>query len=187
MNWYLMVWRRYAEFDGRSRRKEYWMFVLFHVIAILVLSAIGGAGIAIFDDRGAFLFIPVGLYSLAGIIPTLAVATRRFHDTGKSGWILLLLIILGVIPVVGFVAAVIQIVLLCLDGNPGVNQYGPNPKFPEQAAGIFYASNLATIGIPAQPQPPAVATSDRVCTRCGAKLVGESSFCTSCGAQLSTN
>ena len=184
MDWYLMVWRKYAEFDGRSRRKEYWMFLLFHAIVIFLLSAIGGAGIAIFDNRGAFLFIPLGLYSLAGIIPTLAVATRRFHDAGKSGWLLLLLIVLGLIPLLGVVAAIIQIVILCTDGDPGVNQYGPNPKFPEQAAGMFYGNNLTTIGIPTQPQPPTVVTSDRFCNRCGARLNGAPSFCTGCGARV---
>ena len=64
MDWYLMVWRRYAEFDGRSRRKEYWMFLLFHFIAILVLAAIGGAGIAMSEVVGSSWF-PVVLYSLA--------------------------------------------------------------------------------------------------------------------------
>ncbi len=184
MDWYLMVWRKYAEFDGRSRRKEYWMYVLFNVVAALVLGAIGGAGIAMSDNRGAFLFIPLGIYILAAIIPSLAVATRRFHDSGKSGWLLLLLIVLGVIPIVNIVTAIIQIVFLCTDGDPGVNQYGPNPKFPEQAAEMFYGNNLTTIGIPTQPQPPTVVTSDRFCNRCGARLNGASSFCTSCGAQL---
>ncbi len=180
-----MVWRRYAEFDGRSRRTEYWMFVLFNFLAILVLAGVGGAGIAMSRGYGGVLFIPLGLYVLAVIIPSLAVATRRFHDTGKSGWILLLLIVLGLIPFVGLIATVIQIVLLCQDSQPGVNQYGPNPKFAEQAAGM-YAGNaaFAPAGYPAQPQPLAGQYGVGVCNRCGATMNPGSSFCTSCGAQV---
>ena len=80
MDWYLMVWKKYAEFDGRSRRTEYWMFMLFNFLAILALCAVGGVGIAMSQDNGWVLFIPLGIYGLAGLIPTLAVATRRFHD-----------------------------------------------------------------------------------------------------------
>jgi uncharacterized membrane protein YhaH (DUF805 family) len=185
MDWYLMAWRKYAEFDGRSRRTEYWMFVLFHFLAILALAAVGGVGLAMSRDYGAFLFIPVGLYSLAGIIPTLAVATRRFHDSGKSGWMLLLLIVLGIIPVAGFIAAVIQIVLLCQDSEPGVNRYGPNPKFPEQAPGMFAGNAaFAPAGYPAQPQPLVGQYGVGLCNRCRATINPGSSFCGSCGAHV---
>jgi uncharacterized membrane protein YhaH (DUF805 family) len=185
MDWYLMVWRKYAEFDGRSQRKEYWMFALFNGLAAIVLGAIGGLGAALWDHRGVPLFIPLVIYALAGIIPSLAVATRRFHDTGKSGWMLLLLIVLGCIPFVGVIAAIIQIVFLCKDSDPGVNQYGPNPKYPEQAAGIFYGgAGFTTMGLSAPPQPLTGANSDRFCTRCGAKLNGAPLFCSSCGAQV---
>lgn len=88
MDWYLMVWRKYAEFDGRSRRTEYWMFVLFNLLAMLVLAALGGLGVAFIDNGsgiGGVLFIPLGIYFLAVILPSLAVAVRRLHDTGKSG------------------------------------------------------------------------------------------------------
>jgi uncharacterized membrane protein YhaH (DUF805 family) len=184
MDWYLMVWRKYAEFDGRSQRKEYWMFALFNFFAMLVLGAIGGLGAALSDHRGVPLFIPLGIYALAGIIPTLAVATRRFHDSGKSGWMLLLLMILGLIPVIGIVTAIIQIVYLCQDSDPGVNQYGPNPKYPEQAFGMFYGNDLTTMGLSPQPQPLAGVKSDRFCTRCGARLNSAQLFCSSCGAQV---
>ena len=84
MEWYLMVWKKFAVFEGRSRRTEYWIFVLFNLLAILVLAAVGCVGIAISEDYGGVLFVPLGLYMLAAFIPSLAVAVRRFHDTGKA-------------------------------------------------------------------------------------------------------
>jgi uncharacterized membrane protein YhaH (DUF805 family) len=110
MEWYLMAWRKFAQFDGRSRRKEYWMFTLFNCVAVLALGAIAMAAAAILASRSTdasgdsspllftLMFIPIGIYGLAITIPSLAVATRRFHDIGKSGWLLFLLIALGVIP-----------------------------------------------------------------------------------------
>jgi uncharacterized membrane protein YhaH (DUF805 family) len=184
MDWYLMVWRKYAEFDGRSRRTEYWMFALFNVLAMLALGVVGGVGLAISRAYGPILFVPVGLYVLAVIIPSLSVATRRFHDTGRSGWLLLLLIVLGCIPYLGIIASIVQIVFLCMDGEPGVNKYGPNPKFPEQA-GIFPANAaFAPAGYPAQPQPLAGQYGAGLCNRCGATMSSGSSFCGNCGAQV---
>jgi uncharacterized membrane protein YhaH (DUF805 family) len=80
MQWYSMVWKKYADFSGRARRTEYWMFSLFNVIAIFVLAAIGGAGLAIASNdptEGMLFFIPLLIYTLASIIPSLAVTTRR--------------------------------------------------------------------------------------------------------------
>jgi uncharacterized membrane protein YhaH (DUF805 family) len=184
MDWYLMVWKKYAQFDGRSRRKKYWMFILFNILAIMVLAGIGGAGMAMSEDNGAFMFIPFGVYALAAIIPSLAVATRRFHDIGKSGWMLVLLIVLGIIPFVGIVCSVIQIVFLCQDSQPEVNQYGPNPKFPEQAVGLFPGNaGLIPVAIGGQPQQAASASSLVFCKSCGTKLTDGSPFCTNCGAR----
>ena len=69
MEWYLMVWKKYAEFDGRARRKEYWMFTLVNVIAIMLLSGLAVAGMVLSRDTGPFLFIPMGIYALAALIP----------------------------------------------------------------------------------------------------------------------
>jgi uncharacterized membrane protein YhaH (DUF805 family) len=202
----LMAWRKYAEFHGRSRRKEYWMFTLFNVLAVFLLTALAGVGFALSQNYAPYLFIPVGIYGLAMVIPSLAAATRRFHDIGKSGWLLLLLIVLGIVPLVGFVTAVLQIVFLCQDGNPGINQYGPNPKFPEQAA-MMYAGGAGFIpaGIPVPPQqfpappqlyavppqqfptPPQqfpVQNSFGFCKTCGAQLTDGAPFCGSCGARI---
>jgi uncharacterized membrane protein YhaH (DUF805 family) len=209
MEWYLMAWRKFAQFEGRSRRKEYWMFTLFNILAVFALGALAAAGGAILATRGTdvsensfiLLFIPVGIYGLVITIPSLAAATRRFHDIGRSGWVLFLLIALGVIPLVGFVTAVIQIVFLCQDSNPGPNQYGPNPKFPPQGA-MLYAGTAgfipAGIVVPpqqfvaappqqfaaAQPQPPAVEYGLAFCKNCGARLTDGSPFCGNCGTRI---
>jgi uncharacterized membrane protein YhaH (DUF805 family) len=185
MEWYLMVWKKYAEFDGRSRRKEYWMFTLFNTIAIFLVMALAFAGIALSHSSGSFLFIPVCIYALAALIPSISVATRRFHDVGKSGWMLLLLCVLGIIPIVGFICAIIQLVLLCQDSQPGVNQYGPNPKFPELGA-MMYAGNAGFVpaNIAAPPQPFAVEVNPGFCKSCGAKLADGAPFCTQCGTHV---
>ncbi len=113
MNWYLKVLKQYADFNGRARRQEYWMFVLFNIIfsiAATVLDTILGTWGAI-----------AGLYGLAIIIPGLAVGVRRLHDIGKSGWMLLV----AFIPVIG---AIWLIILFATEGTAGSNEYGVNPK-----------------------------------------------------------
>jgi uncharacterized membrane protein YhaH (DUF805 family) len=119
MEWYLLVWKKFAEFNGRARRKEYWMFTLFNILIFLVLEVLGIALMKI--GVGVILFALLGLYALAIIIPSLAVAVRRLHDTGKSGWFILL----GLIPIVG---PVILLVFMVMDSAPEPNEYGPNPK-----------------------------------------------------------
>lgn len=119
MNWYLAVLKNYAGFSGRARRKEYWMFALFNTIFFIVAmildnvlgTAIEGVG------YGLFYF----LYTLAVLIPGLAVSVRRLHDIGKSGWMILIVLI----PIIGWIWL---LVLMVTDSNPGENQYGPNPK-----------------------------------------------------------
>jgi uncharacterized membrane protein YhaH (DUF805 family) len=119
MNWYLKVLKNYAGFSGRARRKEYWMFVLFNMIfAILAIIVDNVAGTTIAP-------LPYGLfycvYTLAVLIPSLAVAIRRLHDVGKSGWFMFIVFI----PIVG---AIWLLVLVCTAGKPGTNAYGLNPK-----------------------------------------------------------
>jgi uncharacterized membrane protein YhaH (DUF805 family) len=113
MNWYLAVLKNYAGFSGRARRTEYWMFFLINFIIVVVLDVISMA-IKLSTILG-------GVYGLLVLIPALAVGVRRLHDTGRSGWWLLI----GLIPVVG---TIILIVFLATDGQPGDNQYGSNPK-----------------------------------------------------------
>ena len=119
MNWYLKVMKQYADFDGRARRTEYWMFVLFNIIFSVVAVVLDNVlGIAMEGIGYGPLY---GLYVLAMIIPSLSVAVRRLHDTGKSGWMLLI----ALIPIIG---SIWLLVLYATDGNPGENEYGSNPK-----------------------------------------------------------
>jgi len=119
MNWYLLVLKKFADFNGRARRTEYWMFVLFNIIFGIVAAVIDNVVGTAIDGVGYGLFYI--LYMLAVLIPGLAVAVRRLHDTGKSGWMLLV----ALIPLVG---AIWLLVLMVTEGTPGENQYGSNPK-----------------------------------------------------------
>ena len=119
MNWYLKVFKQYADFSGRARRKEYWMFALFNLIFIIVAMILDNVlGLTAGElPYGAFYF----LYVLVVLIPGLAVAVRRLHDVVKSGW----MILISLIPIIG---AIWLLVLTVTDSKPGENQYGPNPK-----------------------------------------------------------
>jgi uncharacterized membrane protein YhaH (DUF805 family) len=138
MDWYIGVWRQYAVFTGRARRKEYWMFFLVN-LAIVVALDIADAAIGT-STRSGFGVL-AGLYGLAVLIPSLAVAVRRLHDTDKSGW----WVLIGLVP---FVGGIILIVLLALDGTPGPNRFGSDPKAGErgQPAGVWAPSAPATAG-----------------------------------------
>ena len=184
MDWYLMVLRRYAEFDGRSRRSEYWMFVLFNFLAILALAALGGAGIVISKDYGGILFIPLGIYILAATIPGLAVSVRRFHDTGRSGWLLLVFMLVGMIPIIGLIGAVIQIVFMCQDSDAGTNQYGPSPKYPDLPGVAARTAGFTSMGPGAQPQPFTGGNPLVYCRNCGKQVESGSQFCSGCGTHL---
>lgn len=120
MSWYLQVMRKYAVFSGRARRKEYWMFFLFNFIVAFALGLVLGI-IGVVLGMGAKLGnIASPIYGLAVLVPGIAVAVRRMHDVGRSGWWVL-------VPVA-------NIVFLFLDSQPGENEYGPNPKTAEPAA-----------------------------------------------------
>lgn len=119
MNWYLAVLKKYAVFEGRARRKEYWFFVLFNLLITLGLTMIDGVT-GTLDPRGGVGLLS-GLYTLAVIIPAIAVSVRRLHDTDRSGWWFLI----AFIPVIG---PIVLLVFMALDGTPGDNRFGPNPK-----------------------------------------------------------
>lgn len=121
MNYFLKALRQYADFSGRARRMEYWMFVLFNLIFAIVAAVLDT--LIGFASEGGFGVIS-SLYSLAMIIPGLAVSVRRLHDVGKSGW----MILIALIPLIG---SIWLLVLYFTDSQPGANQYGPNPKSPE--------------------------------------------------------
>jgi uncharacterized membrane protein YhaH (DUF805 family) len=113
MNWYLDVLRKYAVFTGRARRTEYWMFFLINLVIAIALAVVEG----VVGSPGV-----IGLlYSLAVLIPGVAVTVRRLHDTDRTGWWLLITLV----PLLGAIAL---LVLMVLDGKTGQNQYGANPK-----------------------------------------------------------
>jgi uncharacterized membrane protein YhaH (DUF805 family) len=119
MNWYLEVLKKYAVFSGRARRKEYWFFILFNIIISLVLGVIDGFTGSYNEAAGLGLL--GGIYSLAVLIPGIAVTVRRLHDTGRSGWWFWIVLV----PVIG---ALVLLVFMVLDSKPEQNQYGANPK-----------------------------------------------------------
>lgn len=134
MEWMLLPYKRYADFSGRSQRKEYWMFVLLFVIVYVVglgLMMAGGfsmsgAGMA---EPGMIFYLGaaiLGIFILASIIPSIAVQVRRFHDQDRSGWMFLL----NFIPYVG---GLVVLVFMCLEGTRGPNRFGPDPKDPASA------------------------------------------------------
>lgn len=122
MNWYLQVLKKYAVFTGRARRREYWFFVLFNIIVSIALAVIDGM-MGSFSG-GAGMGLLGGLYALGVLIPSIAVSVRRLHDTDRSGWWLLILLI----PLIG---AIVLLVFMLQDSRPGVNRYGENPKTAE--------------------------------------------------------
>ncbi|EOD79973.1 Inner membrane protein YhaH [Grimontia indica] len=122
MNWYIGVLKQYANFKGRARRKEYWMFLAFNMLFTFALA---------FVDQALGTFNPdIGIgtagtvYAIAVFIPTLAVTVRRLHDTDRVGWWALI----GILPF-GVIAL---LVLNAFDGTKGSNRFGPDPKSGER-------------------------------------------------------
>ncbi len=129
MEWMLLPYRRYAEFSGRSRRREYWLFVLFYWLVMIAIEAIFGTPQSV-TMGNAFSYGVVAngagsaignLFALASLVPSLAVAVRRLHDIDRSGWWLLL----AFVPFLGWFTL---FVFTCLDGTAGSNRYGFDPK-----------------------------------------------------------
>ncbi|KQM95276.1 hypothetical protein ASE70_00625 [Sphingomonas sp. Leaf22] len=131
MYWMTLPLRRYADFAGRSRRLEYWMFSLGYLIAAILIGVIAAMSGAFSYDSNftpanglpALWLILLGLMGLALIVPSIAVQVRRFHDQNRTGW----LVLLSFIPYVG---GLIVLIFMCLPGTPGPNRYGPDPKDP---------------------------------------------------------
>jgi uncharacterized membrane protein YhaH (DUF805 family) len=144
MEWMILPLKRYADFSGRARRKEFWMFQLLNFLVALallvpVVISVISADLAVDPDNVTFGSVgTVGLvvitvymfYALAVLIPSIAVTVRRFHDRDMSGWWYLGFILGGAIPVVGFVITIGLIVVLALPGTPGSNRFGADPKNP---------------------------------------------------------
>ena len=105
MLYYFKAFQNFLNFNGRARRKEYWYFTLFHVIFAVIIAILSEA-----------VQVPLlySLYFLVALIPALALAIRRMHDVGKSGWFVLV--------------PIYNLILACTDGEKGDNQYGMDPK-----------------------------------------------------------
>jgi uncharacterized membrane protein YhaH (DUF805 family) len=112
--WKRVVLERYAEFTGRSRRAEFWWYFLANFIISVVLNILIGIS--------SIFWVLYVIYGLAVLIPGLAVAVRRLHDTDRSGW----WILIGLVPIVGII---VLIVFWATDGTPGPNQYGASEKY----------------------------------------------------------
>ncbi|MEN1785366.1 MAG: DUF805 domain-containing protein [Bacteroidota bacterium] len=123
MNWYLKVLKQYADFKGRARRKEYWMFTLFNIIIFVVLFFMAGTLSSVIASEDLIL-IPVVLYFFFMLIPLLAVTVRRLHDQNKSGWFYC-------VSFIPFIGRIWLLILMCTEGTAGPNQYGPDPKNPD--------------------------------------------------------
>ncbi|WP_242446484.1 DUF805 domain-containing protein [Nonlabens agnitus] len=121
MDYVKICFKKYADFNGRARRSEYWYFYLFNVLVFLALYI---PVIALIVAESELVILPgilLAIYGLGIIIPSLAAVVRRLHDTGRSGWYYLL----GFIPLVG---RIIILIFTIEDSKPGTNEWGPNPK-----------------------------------------------------------
>lgn len=145
----LLPFRRYAEFSGRSRRKEFWWFAVFNMIAYGIMTVIlfgSAASMATLTQASsdpavvvkALFFSGSGLllaaYGLVVLIPGIAVTVRRLHDRDMSGWWYLGFIALSFIPLVGALASLALFVITLLPGTMGPNRFGADPKDPTGAA-----------------------------------------------------
>ncbi len=180
MEWYLAVLKKYAVFEGRARRKEYWMFALINFGITLIPQIL-----ASMSDSLSWQMMMLGLmsiYVLAVFLPFWGVSVRRLHDIGKSGWYVFILLI----PLIG---SIWYLFLMCTDSQPGSNQYGPNPKQDEYTTAV---SNYVSPPYPPQPGQspvPVVGASTptmdfKFCPQCGAKNRISSTFCNQCGYKI---
>lgn len=160
MNWYFEVLKKYADFNGRASRSEFWYFTLFSaIVSIFALIIDFVTGTMINHSIGILEM----LYGLAVFLPTLGVYVRRLHDTNRSGW----WILISLIPLVG---SIVLIVFLVQDSQPGENKYGQNPKIltsvsPQRQ----YTSNI-------HPGP-----TGKFCPQCGQNVAINDKFCENCG------
>jgi len=120
VRWFLEPLKKYSQFSGRARRKEFWQFTLFSTGITFVLAFCEGMfGLS----TNTQVSVLAGIYSLAVLVPSIAVSVRRLHDTNRSGWWSMI----GMIPLVG---SIVLLVYMAADGTSGSNRFGPNPKAP---------------------------------------------------------
>lgn len=119
-SWYVAVLNRYVQFGGRARRQEYWSFTLVSFLVSMGLMVIDMTVLGMTPSTGSHFGLS-SLYGLAVLLPSLGVSVRRLHDTGRSGWWLLL----SLIPLIGLL---VILLFMVLDSDSSLNAYGPNPK-----------------------------------------------------------
>lgn len=154
LEWMLMPLKRYAEFSGRSRRKEFWSFFLLNLVVTMVLLGpiyasmisnmaamqTGAMDPAATPEIGTVpmaLGVLGGLWALGTLIPNIAVTVRRLHDRDMSGWWYLGFIVLSIIPLIGLIAAIAYLVIMALEGTKGANRFGPDPKGENLGSDVF--------------------------------------------------
>ena len=149
MHWYTDVLKKYAVFDGRAGRQEFWMFALFNFIVGVVIWIVA------LQIRGGALALPY-LYALAVLLPGLGVAIRRLHDTNKSGW----WVLIDFVPFGVFVL----LVFFILEGSSGPNRFGPDPRDPHAVGPAMGAGAVGFCHNCGQPLEAGAA----FCRNCGA-------------------
>jgi uncharacterized membrane protein YhaH (DUF805 family) len=164
--WYPTVLRRYAVFDGRAGRPEFWWFQLVNVCVVVLLSivlAAAGLSRAIAD-----------LYQLAVFLPSLGVQIRRLHDIDRSGW----WVLLWFIPIVGWI---LMIVWLASQGTPGPNRFGESPR---GETGTGPVTSFGAGYEPASQAGAGAGDGPRYCKNCGSALAPGATYCGSCGTPV---
>lgn len=140
-----LYFSNYANFQGRSRRAEYWWVFLAQLIFYFVMGflfvALGGSfgaddGLPEMNGLSVFIAIIFGIIMLGLIVPNISLAVRRFHDLGQTGWLVLVFGILGLIPLIGSLTSLGQLIWFAFPGKAGANQFGPDPKNPVDT-GVF--------------------------------------------------
>lgn len=138
-----LFFSRYVDFQGRSRRSEYWWVALFNVVVFgvgtVLAMVLGGVNFET-GEMGPLAYVVfglLGLYALGILVPSIALFVRRLHDINQTGWIYLGLVLLGFVPLIGLLASIAQIVIACIPGTVGPNKYGPDPKNPAGSADVF--------------------------------------------------
>ena len=179
MEWFKkVVFHNYANFKGRARRKEYWMFYLFYTLFI-VLATI--ADVVVFDvnveDPEAFYPLQ-SIFILAMLTPIISVGARSLHDVGKSGW-------LQLIALIPFIGAIVLLVFVCKDSDPLENKYGTSPKLITSSTDVENLKSSVD-GVAESHQDSTPDQTNIFCGKCGKSNSRDNKFCTQCGQTLAS-
>jgi len=172
--------RQYADFSGRARRKEYWMFTLFWFLILWVIGILANIISAVFGIGNVFLLLfAMAVYILATIIPMLAVTVRRLHDVGLSGlWALLTFVPIG---------DLVLLVIMMSNGQPNANKWGANPKMDMQSSSVSETArtpiSYANSNMDSQ-RTDRKFTGSIQCPYCGEAILAEAKKCKNCGEWL---